>query len=154
MLLALLAAATAHAADLAPLKPLVGACWRAELTSTASDTHCFEPMYGGAHVRDRHEVREGGKVVYAGETIYSVDGSDVVFTYVNSLGGVGQGKLHVQGSVLSFAGSMRASPDQSQLQPMDSEWHLIDASRYEVLSKGGGAEKPVTFTRVAEQPPR
>src|SRR3954468_11937136 len=96
MLLALLIAAQAveaSAATLAPFKPFVGSCWRASFSATTTDTHCFEAMYGGAHIRDRHEVKEKGKTVYAGETIYSVDGPDLVFTYVNSLGGVGIGKV-------------------------------------------------------------
>src|ERR1700756_2846142 len=96
MLLGLLLAAQAAAppaADLAAFKPFIGACWRSGFSATVNDTHCFEAMFGGAHVRDRHEVKENGKTIYAGETIYSADGPDLVFTYVNSLGGVGQGKV-------------------------------------------------------------
>ena len=78
-------------------------------------------MYGGAHIRDRHEVQDGGKTVYAGETIYSADGPDLVFTYVNSLGGVGQGKVGSAGSLLGFTGTMRASPNKSE-EPIDAEW--------------------------------
>jgi hypothetical protein len=90
MLLGLILAAQSAAspvADLSAFKPFVGACWRAEFSATINDTHCFEAMYGGAHVRDRHEVKSDGKIVYAGETIYSADGPNLVFTYVNSLGG-------------------------------------------------------------------
>ena len=77
MLLALVAAAQAASPDrLAILAPLVGGCWRAEFSATVADTHCFEAVYNGAHVRDRHEVRDGGKTVYAGETVYSADGPD------------------------------------------------------------------------------
>ena len=61
MLAALLLAAAPTAA--APLDPFVGSCWAADFTPTMRDTHCFEAMYGGAHVRDRHEVKEGGKTV-------------------------------------------------------------------------------------------
>ena len=90
MLLGLFLAAQAAApiaTDLAAFKPFVGACWRAEFTASVNDIHCFEAMYGGAHVRDRHEVKDNGQTIYAGETIYSADGPDLVFTYVNSLGG-------------------------------------------------------------------
>jgi hypothetical protein len=108
-------------------------------------------MYGGAHVRDRHEVQEGGKTVYAGETIYSADGPNLVFTYVNSLGGVGLGKVGTAGALLGFTGTMRASPDKAE-QPIDSEWRLIDADHYEVRSvvqSPDGKASPVrTFTRV------
>lgn len=153
----LAAQAAAHAPDLSPFAPFVGACWRSDFTATMHDTHCFEPMYGGAHVRDRHEVEEGGKVIYAGETIYSADGPDLVFTYVNSLGGVGFGKVASGKSLLGFNGSMRASPDKAE-QPIDSEWRLIDADHYEVRSLlpsvSGKPDKPLLFTRVAAPPPK
>jgi hypothetical protein len=115
------------------------------------DTHSFEAMYGGAHIRDRHEVQDGGKTIYAGETIYSADGPDLVFTYVNSLGGVGQGKVGTAGSLLGFTGTMRASPNKPE-EPIDSEWRIVDADHYEVRSlvkSPSGAETPVLkFTRV------
>ena len=150
-------AATPVAADLSAFKPFLGACWRTEFSATVSDTHCFEAMYGGAHVRDRHEVKSDGKTVYAGETIYSADGPDLVFTYVNSLGGVGFGKVGTTNSVLGFKGSMRASPDKGQ-EPIDSEWRVVDADHYEVRNLGAAKsdpkDKPLLFTRVIEAKPR
>lgn len=150
-------AATSASADLSAFKPFVGACWRTEFSATVNDTHCFEAMYGGAHVRDRHEVKEDGKTVYAGETIYSADGPDLVFTYVNSLGGVGLGKVGTANAVLGFTGNMRPSPDKAQ-QPINSEWRLIDADHYEVRSlgvtKSGQPDKPLVFTRVGEAKPK
>jgi hypothetical protein len=152
---AFLLAAQAAAPDLSPFAPFVRSCWRAEFTATMHDMHCFELMYRGAHVRDRHEVEEGGKIVYAGETIYSVDGPNLLFTYVNSLGGVGTGKVARSKSMLGFKGSMRASPDKAQ-QPIDSEWRVVDDDHYEVRSLvrsvGGKPEKPLLFTRVEERP--
>ena len=154
MLLALLLAAQGEGvrtADLSPFKPFIGACWRTDFSPTVRDIHCFEPMYGGAHVRDRHEVRSGGQTVYAGETIYSADGPNLVFTYVNSLGGVGQGKVGTAGRMLGFTGTMRGSPDKPE-QAIDSEWRIIDADHYEVRSivksTEGKASPPQTFTRV------
>ena len=158
MLLALLLAAqaaSAHSPDLSPFKPFVGACWRTQFSATVADTHCFEPMYGGAHIRDRHEVR-AGKTVYAGETIYSADGPDLVFTYVNSLGGVGQGKVRTAGAMLGFTGTMRASPDKPE-QTIRSEWRTIDADHYEVRSlvklPNGKTAPPQTFTRLKTKQP-
>jgi hypothetical protein len=160
MLLSLFLAAQAAAqapADLSAFKPFVGACWRTQFSAIINDTHCFEAMYGGAHVRDRHEVKENGKIVYAGETIYSADGPDLVFTYVNSLGGVGVGKVGTANAVLGFTGSMRASPDKAE-QPINSQWRIIDADHYEVRSltapKSGQPDKPLVFTRVVEAKPR
>lgn len=158
MLLALLIAAqatTSAAANLSPFNPFLGACWRAEFSASVSDTHCFEAMYGGAHVRDRHEVKADGKIVYAGETIYSADGPDLVFTYVNSLGGVGAGKVGASNAVLGFTGSMRPSPDKAQV-PINSKWRLIDADHYEVRSASvsGPPDKPLLFTRVVQAKPK
>jgi hypothetical protein len=154
MLLALLIAAqaTPASADLSPFKPFLGACWRAEFSPTVHDTHCFEALYDGAHVRDRHEVQEKGKTVYAGETTYSQDGSETVFVYINSLGGLGEGRVHRTGTRLSFTGLMRASPSERARQPIDSEWRIIDADHYEVRSlvksPSTGKNPVLIFTRV------
>ena len=144
-------AAAPQTADLSAFKQLIGACWRAEFSVNVQDTHCFEALYGGAHVRDRHEVQDGGKTVYAGDTTYSADGPDLIFVYVNSLGGVGRGKVHAGGVMLRFTGTMRSSPDKAP-QPIDSEWRFVDADHYEVRSlvksPSAGPNRPVTFARV------
>ena len=154
MISALLIAAQATVAQPATLdvfKPFVGACWRADFSPKVEDTHCFENMFHGAHVRDRHEVQDQGKTVYAGETIYSADGPDLVFTYFNSLGGVGQGKVGSAGKLLGFTGTMRASPEKPE-QAIDSEWRIVDADHYEVRSlvKSSSGEVPpsLKFARV------
>jgi hypothetical protein len=143
--------ATAQPPSLSPFHAFLGSCWRAQISAKVQDTHCFEAMYGGAHVRDRHEMREGAKTTYAGETIYSADGPDLIFTYVNSLGGVGQGKVGSADRLLGFSGTMRASPDKPE-QPIDSEWRLIDARHYEVRSlvkSPDGRPRPaLIFTRM------
>jgi hypothetical protein len=139
--------------DLSAFKPFLGACWRTNFTPMVQDTHCFETMYGGAHVRDRHEVQDKGKSIYAGETIYSADGPDLVFTYFNSLGGVGLGKVGTSERSLGFTGTMRPAPDKPE-QDIDCEWRIIDADHYEVRSlvpsKDGKLEKPLIFTRVTK----
>jgi hypothetical protein len=154
MLLALLIAAQAveaSPATLAPFKPFLGSCWRASFSATTTDNHCFEAMYGGAHIRDRHEVKDGGQVVYAGETIYSADGPGLVFTYFNSLGGVGLGKVGSTEGMLGFTGTMRASPDKPE-QSIDSQWKIIGPDRYQVQSmvrtKSDELPPALTFIRV------
>jgi hypothetical protein len=153
-LLVLAQAVTMEAPSLAPFKPFVGACWRAEFSPTVHDTHCFEEMYGGAHVRDRHEVQDHGKTIYSGETIYSADGPDLVFTYFNSLGGVGLGKVGSTERSLGFTGTMRLSPNKPE-QEIDSEWRIVDANHYEVRSlvtRPDGKTDPVlVFTRLAKK---
>jgi len=132
MLLALLLAAQSPT-ELSAFGQFAGSCWVADFTATMSDTHCFEVMYGGVHIRDRHEVKERGKIIYAGETVYSLDGDSTVFTYFNSLGGIGRGTVEPGGSTLHFKGSMRGSPDKPP-QQIDSEWRFVDDDHYDVRS--------------------
>ena len=102
MLLAALAAEPpALQPAFAPMAFLVGHCWAGTFADGAVDTHCFEPVYGGQHIRDRHEVT-GGKGVYRGESIYSKDGEGVGYTYWNSLGGVSRGTMKGDGGKLDF----------------------------------------------------
>jgi hypothetical protein len=77
-----------------------------------------------------------------------------VFTYFNSLGGVGHGTMQRDRSTLRFKGSMRGSPKDAE-QPIDSEWHVIDRDHYEVRSFSKSTtsqqDKPLTFTRLMKQ---
>ena len=79
---------------LEPLGFLVGHCWRGTFPDSGEqDTHCFDAVYGGQHVRDRHEVT-GGARLYRGESVYSADGAGAVsYTYWNSAGGVSRGSM-------------------------------------------------------------
>lgn len=112
------------------------------------DTQCFEAIYDGTHVRNRYELRKNGKVIFAGETIYSVEGSAVVFTDVSFRGGVGHGEVRADGPVLSFDGQMRDSPADAPGREL-WEWRVVDANHYEARSPIHG---PVRFTRVKTQP--
>ena len=120
---------------LEPWSSFVGHCWSgAAPVPKGVDTHCFEAVYGGQHVRDRHEVRIDGKVVYAGETLYSVEGSDVSFTYWNSMGGVGHGNAKAYGAELRFSGNMRGTPGSTS-EPFEATWHKVDGG-YQVTDAG------------------
>lgn len=145
--LALYAAAPARAdraPDLSLFGRLVGKCYAASIGPAATDRHCFEAVYGGKHLRDRHRVMVDGKVVYAGETIYSRSGAEIVFTYINTLGGVGHGKASAAPSGITFTGSMRSAPSRPP-QPMDSSWRW-QGTGY-AASDGKGAD--VVFKPVA-----
>ena len=130
-------------------QPLIGGCWQTNFSPTLSDTHCFEPVYGGAHVRDRHEVGQNGKTVYAGETIYSDAGARLVFTYFNSTGGVGGGTVAPVASGLHFQRSMRAASGKAS-EPINSEWRFTAPGTYEVRSLpdiGASAHPVLKFHR-------
>ena len=140
-MIALLLAAAASSqpalaqAALQPWQSFVGQCWSGPAPGgKAVDVHCFESVYGGQHVRDRHEVKVGDKVVYAGETLYSVEGDAVTFTYWNSLGGVGRGKASANGAELSFSGEMRGEPSGAS-RGFTATWHKVEGG-YEVSDAG------------------
>ena len=133
---------------LQPLARFVGHCWHGEAPGGAgTDTHCFEALYGGEHIRDRHNVDVGGKTVYAGETIYSIENGKIAFTYWNSLGGVGHGTGEATPAEISFAGEMRADPARATA-PMQATWRLEPAG-YAVVWPDG---TPHLMRQVEVQP--
>lgn len=134
---------------LAVLQPFTGSCWSGEMAPGTIDTHCFTAVYGGQHVHDEHRVKVGGKTVYAGQTLYSVSGDQIVFTYWNSLGGVGTGNTSVERGELIFTGRMSADPGKEP-QPIASRWRWLGPDSYEVL----GGPKPVLFRRSGPAPAR
>ena len=119
---------------LAPWASFVGHCWSGVAPGRGIDTHCFESVYGGQHVRDRHEVKVDGRAVYSGETLYSVEGQDVTFTYWNSPGGVGRGKAIANGAELDFSGEIRPTPS-SPSERFNASW-LKTGAGYEVSDEG------------------
>ena len=140
MITILLAAAAASAptglkqSALEPWASFVGHCWSGAAPGKGVDTHCFEAVYGGQHVRDRHEVKVGDKTVYAGETLYSVEGGAVTLTYWNSLGGIGRGRATANGAELTFSGEMRGTPNGAS-EAFAATWHMVDGA-YEVSDAG------------------
>jgi len=142
MIAALILAAAAGAAPPAMAQPalqswqaFVGHCWSGPAPGgKAVDVHCFEAVYGGQHVRDRHEVKVGDKTVYAGETLYSVEGGAVTLTYWNSLGGIGRGRATANGAELTFSGEMRGTPNGAS-EAFAATWHMVDGA-YEVSDAG------------------
>jgi hypothetical protein len=133
MISALVLAAAIGAAEPPDFAMFMDSCWVAQFTPATSDRHCFTRILGGTHIRDTHEVKDGDRVIYSGETTYSLDGTTVEFTYFNSLGGVGRGSVNQDSAVFRFKGSMRGSPGKPE-QPIDSEWRRLDDDHYDVRS--------------------
>jgi hypothetical protein len=132
------AAATQVLAEpaLQPFASFVGHCWSGDAPGGGgTDTHCFEAVYGGQHIRDRHTVVVNGKRVYEGEALYSVEAGAITFTYWNSIGGVGHGSASAAGAEMHFNGQMRPSPS-SQAEPMKATWRTV-ADGYEVIWPDG-----------------
>ena len=153
-------AAAALAADaptlrsgLDPLGFLVGHCWRGQFERThEQDTHCFEPVYGGQHIRDRHEVG-GGASVYRGETLYSADPAGAVsYTYWNSLGGVSRGTMRPLPDRLDFGNETYTAPDGRRLS-ISTVWRRVGDDAYEAVTSAPGApamNRTVRYQRVAD----
>ena len=153
LLLAAAAAATTPTdGPLQPLAFLVGHCWRGEFRGTGKvDTHCFEPVYGGKHIRDRHEV-VGGKDVYSGETVFSwnADARKVEFVYFNSLGGVGKGGMKPGAHELIFDDELHVMPDGKQVG-FSTVWRRVGEHSYDSITKGANSasgERVVRYTTV------
>lgn len=159
-MLTLLIAASTAAAEPAMLRPgleplafLVGHCWRGEFPGSGEvDTHCFEPVYDGQHVRDRHEVT-GGERVYRGETVYSVEPSGgVTFTYWNSSGGVSRGTMRPGAERLDFGDETYRGPDGREVR-ISSHWRRVGDDAYEAVTQSAqspGMNRTVTYRRVAD----
>jgi len=143
----LAAAATPPGQGLAAFERLIGRCWEGEIAPGALNVHCFDAVYGGAHVRDRHQVLVAGKVVYEGETLYSRDGAGLAFTYWNVLGGVGHGTGVEDSEGVCFAGTMRGRPDDAP-QPIATCWRWQPDGGYVTRS---GTEAPVHFRLSARR---
>jgi hypothetical protein len=129
---------------LQPFSVLVGHCWTGPAPGNqGTDKHCFENVYGGQHVRDRHSVTVNGREVYAGETIYSAHGDKVMFTYWNSLGGLGTGIATFAGDDWRFSGMIHATAASAE-QLMTAAWK-IGPGGYDVTE---GTEPPRQFRRA------
>ena len=117
---------------LRPLEFLVGSCWTGTFPGGKStDTHCFEPVFAGTFIRDRHVVR-GGKQPYEGETIYGWDPRQkkVIYTYWASDGAISTGSMErVQGGLMfpeSYAG------DRGGVT-MRNVWTITGPDSYDVV---------------------
>ena len=152
MLIAAVAAGPAGLpAVLEPIAFLVGHCWEGKFEDGKTDTHCFDAVYDGQHIRDRHEVT-GGKPVYRGETIYSREGSQVSYTYWNSLGGVSRGSMKGEGDMLDFGTERHKTKDGKELA-ISTHWQRQGADAYEAVTASAdlpSMNRTVAYRRVAE----
>jgi hypothetical protein len=124
-------------AELEPLRFLVGHCWSGRFRDGAVDRHCFESVYGGRHVRDRHEVKGPG-APYSGETLYSwnAETKQVEYTYWNSEGGVSRGTMAPAPGGLDFGDQVHTGPD-GRKTIISTQWRKAGADAYEAVSTVG-----------------
>ena len=122
------------AKELEPLAFLVGHCWRGEVGPGFVDTHCFEAVYGGQHVRDSHSVWGGGDTVtYQGETLYSWNTTTkhVEYTYWNSDGEVSHGNMVPGANLLDFSETFANTDGRTEV--ISTKWRRNGANAYDVV---------------------
>jgi len=149
------AAAADAAASLKPLEFLVGRCWSGKFPDgKATDTHCFESVYGGRFIRDRHVVRSE-RPDYSGETMYWHDGSTgkVSYIYFNSDGGVSTGTFAEQGTRLQFGDETYTAPD-GKVTKYRTVWDRKGSDGYVTITEQQKGDTWVEAWRVefAKQP--
>ena len=121
--------------QLEPLAFLAGHCWSGPFADgKATDEHCFEWMYDGRFLRDRHIVRGGAKP-YRGETLYYWDAAEkvVAYIYFNSDGGVSRGTVKAEGDSLVFP-SERYS-DGGATREFGTTWRREADDRYVAVTR-------------------
>jgi len=90
---------------LAPMAFLAGSCWQGTFAGRSeTDTHCFDAMFGGRFLRDRHAVA-GAAAPYAGENVYRWDprAQTLAYDYFASDGGHSEGTVAADGRTLRFS---------------------------------------------------
>jgi hypothetical protein len=130
--LALTAQASALREPLRPLEFLIGSCWTGTFPGgKTTDTHCFESMFDGKFVRDRHVVR-GGKQPYEGETVYAWDSRQkkVVYTYWASDGGMSTGTMEQTEGGLVFPESYEGEGGGAKMRNV---WTVTARDSYDVV---------------------
>lgn len=104
------------AAHFQPQAFLAGSCWKGMFPDGKQvDEHCFEWVYDGLFLRDRHTVN-GGSSPYGGETIYCFDAPSktVHYLYINVLGGNSRGTVTVKDEALVFPEESYSDGKQQQ----------------------------------------
>ena len=103
---------------LAALRFLSGWCWQATFPDgKKTDVHCYEDVFDGAFLRDRHIVRGDGPD-YQGETLYAWQPNEGVigYRYWNSLGGVSDGTAVPRETDILFPGENHVTNDGRHIE--------------------------------------
>lgn len=117
---------------LQPLGFLAGSCWKGTFPGrTVTDEHCFEWMYQGRFLRDRHVV-QGDTIPYQGETTYAWDARQrrIVYWYIALPGFHSSGHVEVVSDTLVFRDNLVTAGAPRQLR---NTWRRAGADAYMVL---------------------
>jgi hypothetical protein len=111
---------------------LAGHCWRGTFPGrTVTDEHCFEWMYNGNYLRDRHVVR-GDSLPYEGETTYAWDAQQkkIVYWYIALPGFFSRGTVAPRPGALVFDDTVITTAGAQSLR---STWRPTGADSFALV---------------------
>jgi hypothetical protein len=134
------AATSAHAADApspyAPLRYLVGHCWKGTLPNGKDvDTHCFRWLYSEKFVRDEHTAHGAGHPDYLGESTYYFDSTTKTlrYLYLQIDGGTSGGDVEASDITLTFPAA--TYQEGGKTQTYRSRWTRSGDDAYDVVTE-------------------
>lgn len=135
---------------------LAGHCWKGSFPNQAQiDEHCFEWLYGGRFLRDRHVVHGEGHADYLGETTYYWDAAlgQVQYLYIENQGGYSTGGVTAGGDGLVFPPT--AYVDNGKERIYRSRWQRDGDDAYEAVNefKTANGWELAWKVRMQKQPP-
>jgi hypothetical protein len=115
---------------------LAGHCWKGSFPNQAqTDEHCFEWIYDGRFLRDRHVVHGEGHADYLGETTYYWDPAlgQIQYLYIENQGGYSRGGVTASGESLVFPPATYV--DNGKEQVYRSRWQRTGDDAYEAVNE-------------------
>jgi len=137
------------ASQLQPMAFLAGSCWKGAFADgQTTDEHCFDWMYEGRFLRDRHVVKAPSKPDYVGETIYywEPEAKQIQYLYVENFGGVSRGTAEAAADGMVFPATRYS--DGKMAMTYRSRWTRIDAASYEAHAEAQVKDGWATMFRM------
>jgi hypothetical protein len=127
----------------APMSFLAGSCWKGAFKDRPSvtDEHCFEWVYGGKFLQDKHVVR-GDSLPYEGQTMFAWNSQAkrVVYWYIALPGFYSTGTVDAKDQRIMFIDDLHEAAGRRDLR---SVWVRTGAETFSVRTEDhtGGTVK-------------
>jgi hypothetical protein len=134
---------------LKPMAFLAGHCWKGQFADgKRTDEHCFEWLYGGKALRDKHTVRTPDRPDYVGETTYYYDAAAkrVEWLYIENQGGISRGTMEGADDALVFPPTQYIAEGQTMTYRV--RWTRIGNDAYEAWSEAQTKDGWATMFKV------